>query len=735
MEQGRAFEAKSSQDPIRSIGRQDARRPRLDPVDGIVPRALAIERLDSLRSTPSVFVIAPPGYGKTTLLSRWAVEDGREVTWISLQGTDQDPSRILELLAPALERRTRSVIVLDDAHEIRTHEAWDVIGSVITSMNRGSQLIIAGRMEPSLPLARLVLEGSAARLGPTELALTQTEARILFRVSGVDMSRETFIDIFERTEGWPAALSFAVRHFRGQSVAQVSWSGALEAMIDEYLREEVLAGTSEGDRRFMTETAILERLSPQSCNAILGREDAEEMLAHLSRTNLFLFPLEDDPRSHRWHPLWRRLLLSELRSERPERERELHGLAARWFEDAGELDDAIRHACTAGDYGRAATLIGREALALMARGRTDVIDRWMELIPSEEIGRNASLAAIAGQMAQLSGDQEEARHWISVLEHLPPSAEPLADGRASAISAAAFIKASLGVSGFRAMHEAASAACEIEPSGSSWRAVCKMLDGVALYQLGETEDGIARLEEARALSAVGLPRGHVVVLTELAMAEIDHGEWEQAKANAKQALDEVEGSELRDDPLMAFPYSVFSLVAAYERRPEEARHYAAFAQRFWEVRSSVAFWAQTESMIALGRAFTMLGDLPTARSFAKDARRQATRLGEAPVIYRRLEALEREVTSETALLIVEPLTDAEIRVAEYMSTHLTYREIAERLGLSRNTVKTHLASVYRKLNATTRSEAVVAARAVGLIGDVIDLTSLENEPQMDPRGG
>jgi LuxR family transcriptional regulator, maltose regulon positive regulatory protein len=61
------------------------------------------------------------------------------------------------------------------------------------------------------------------------------------------------------------------------------------------------------------------------------------------------------------------------------------------------------------------------------------------------------------------------------------------------------------------------------------------------------------------------------------------------------------------------------------------------------------------------------------------------------------------------------LTARELTLLELLPTHLSYGQIAERLFLSINTVKTNLKSLYRKLDATSRSEAVEAARCIGLV--------------------
>ena len=61
------------------------------------------------------------------------------------------------------------------------------------------------------------------------------------------------------------------------------------------------------------------------------------------------------------------------------------------------------------------------------------------------------------------------------------------------------------------------------------------------------------------------------------------------------------------------------------------------------------------------------------------------------------------------------LTAAELRLLPYLVTHLTFPEIASRLFLSKNTIKTEAVSIYRKLTASSRSEAIERAIEVGLL--------------------
>ena len=61
------------------------------------------------------------------------------------------------------------------------------------------------------------------------------------------------------------------------------------------------------------------------------------------------------------------------------------------------------------------------------------------------------------------------------------------------------------------------------------------------------------------------------------------------------------------------------------------------------------------------------------------------------------------------------LTTAELRILRFLPTHLSFREIAERVCVSANTVKSQANAIYRKLDVSGRSEAVSKARQLGLL--------------------
>ena len=245
------------------------RRPVLDRLAGGDPRRI-------------VSVVAPPGYGKTTLLAQWAELSGTAFAWVSVEERDNDPKILLSYVAQALDavqpvgRRVFDalataassvpgsvvprlgaafasmtvpvVLVLDDVHLLENRECRDALSILAEHVPPGSRLVLAGRAAPPLRVARLRAEGRLLEVGPADLALTRPEAAALLREAGLALGPDEVAALHQRTEGWPAglylaALYVAAQHLReGGSLGTAADSFAGDdRLVSEYIRAEFLA--------------------------------------------------------------------------------------------------------------------------------------------------------------------------------------------------------------------------------------------------------------------------------------------------------------------------------------------------------------------------------------------------------------------------------------------------------------------------------------------------------------
>jgi LuxR family transcriptional regulator, maltose regulon positive regulatory protein len=273
-----------------------------------VARPFLIERLRGGDRHPIVSVVAPPGYGKTTLLAQWAERNGQAFAWVSVDEADNDPKVLLSYVAEALDAveplgervfdalaspgssvsgsvvprlgsafssmTSPVALVLDDVHLLRNLECRSALSVLADHVPPGSRLALAGRSAPPLRIARLRAEGRLLEIGPGDLSLTPEEASSLLHNVRLALDPDEVAELHRRTEGWPVALYLAALCLReGSSFDQAAVSfGGDDRLVSDYLESEFFARISPQQRAFLTRTAVLERMCGPLCDATLERQ-------------------------------------------------------------------------------------------------------------------------------------------------------------------------------------------------------------------------------------------------------------------------------------------------------------------------------------------------------------------------------------------------------------------------------------------------------------------------------
>lgn len=723
------------------------------PRPGVVPRRGLVKRLQAAQESSLVVIVGPPGYGKTTLLSQWAQADERPFAWVSLDDEDNDEARLLTYLAFALEEvapldppvpRSRElgpaftalalprltqalarranpfVLVIDDVHVLRERKALDLLHIVGQNLPSGCQLVLSGRQLPPVPLSRFLAEDSLVTLDTTQLALTSREGAHLLHAAGLPLGPSEVEILVERTEGWAAALylaALATREARHLGVALnefPSHDGLLATYVKDVVFDELPTDCAE----FMLGTAALDRMCGGLCDAVLGTEGSAERLAELERANLFVMSTNNERTWFRKHRLFADLLLAELRRRDPDGELVQHRRAAEWFDANDDPDAAIEHALGARDDHLAAEIIARNFAVYLTTGRALTARRWIESLPRtvvEDVPRMGSAAALTYAW---SGDSERATHWLMVAERGDGQTSSSPDVRSSRKSPLAIARAALAPDGaFQLLADTtAGHRHELDQEASDWRPFCVFLQGVAHHARGDIDDARRMFHEAAILSVVGQPSVHAWSLAHIAVCDVAEDDWESACRYAERARTEVEHNDLHDCACAATVFATSSLTRAHSREPADARRDAARAAHHLEKLPSPPPWLSVPCRLLLAHTYLLLGDPASARETLPAARRDLARLSEAPLVRRWFEEVSDTASTQRQIATGPPLTAAEIRVLQFLPTHLSFREIADRLHVSRNTVKTQVMSSYRKLGATSRTEAVESAMALSIIG-------------------
>jgi len=720
---------------------------------GFIKRPRLVSRVAEIPDAPLALLVAPAGYGKSTLLIEWEQVDERPFAWVMLDERHNDPvfllgsiarslneiepidervfaalttSRpsfekvVVPRLAEALQARDRPfVLVLDDVHAVTEADALNSLSALTERVPSGSRLALASRTRP-IRLGRLRAHHQLVELDAADLLMTPSEAHQLLRASGVEVSLEAADRLVEKTEGWPAAIylaaAVALRDEDDVSVAIEQFAGD-DRLVADYLREEFLAGLASDDLDFLTRSSVLDRLSGPLCDSVLEREGSGEKLRDLSHSNLLLTPLDRKDEQFRYHALLQQMLEGELNRLGEQPPQELHARAAHWYTENGDVDRAVDHAIRSGRADQAGDLIWANTGPYVAAGREATVRGWVDSFPEEQV-RSTPTLALAMATSEIShGNGGGVEHWTAhALNSLDGQEAPR---RLELEVAATLLRVTAAPSpGIRSMGEEMRGVNAVVPDESPWKSVCCMVEGVAHQLSGEPDAARRLLEEGARRGAVAAPAVGALCLAQLALLALDQDDAARADELASRALKQADRFGLEEEASAAVIFATSALVLRRRGRVKDAVRHVKVSTRMVETFRDLAAWYEAEARITLARALLQLDDATHARAHLMDAGVYMRRVEDAPVLTRWLEdALER--TDQVAASAPWPLTAAELRILHLLPTHLSFREIADRLSVSTSTAKSHARAIYRKLDVSSRAEAVETAQAAGLIHEQV----------------
>jgi LuxR family transcriptional regulator, maltose regulon positive regulatory protein len=717
---------------------------------GLVERTGLVDRLSRARSARFVSVVAPPGYGKTTALSQWAARDGRRFAWISLDHPENDPAVFLTYVAEALNadgtvepevfealtgradslwrsslprlgsalaaRSEPLVLVFDDVHELTDHDCLDALVALLAHVPRGSQLVLSGRTEARVGLPTLRANGELVELGPRALALTDAEAHALLSAAGLDVTETEAAALNEHVEGWAAGLYLAALSSGGDSSSLASFGGD-DRFVTDYLRAEELARVGPDELDFLLQTSVLDRMCGPLCDAVLERDDSARALERLEDENLFVVALDHRRLWFRYHHLFREMLGAELERREPELAATLNRRAASWCEANGEPEVAIEYLTAAGDTDEVARLVTASMFPHYRSGRVSTVERWLALFDDPAVlVRYPAIAVFGVWLHALRGRPDTAERWALTVE-TSESQGPMPDG-SSFEAWASTVRALLCREGIDQMQIDAELATSHLSAKSPWRPPSILLHGMGVLLSGDLDRAEIILgQAAEAAVAEGAVWTGVVACSERALLALERGDLALAESERSRACAFIDDASSADYVVTTILLAVTARLAIAKGQGARARQTLASAQRMRPMLTHALSWFAVQAQLELAKAHLAVSDVRGAATLyheAVDILRRRPRLGT-------LVADAEDVRAKLSTVADQPsgwastLTAAELRLLPLLTTHLSFREIAERLFVSRNTVKTQAISVYRKLDASSRSEAIERAIELGLV--------------------
>jgi LuxR family maltose regulon positive regulatory protein len=611
------------------------------------------------------------------------------------------------------------VLVLDDLHAVANPSCMDVLAALFEYVPAGSQIAISSREEPALPLARWRAHGSVEEIGVPVLRLDEGEAKLLLEAAGVELDASELSELTERTEGWPAGLYLAALSMQAgapSSTSAAGFSGG-DRFVSEYFRSELLSRLPAAEAQFLKYTSVLDRMSGGLCDAVLETTRSVDTLESLERRNCFVVPLDRQGEWYRYHHLFGQLLRKELERSEPDILPELNRRAMAWCIANDLPEAAVVYGHAAGETDTVASLVDALVLPLYYDGRMETVEEWLGWFGDDELVRYPALAVYGGWIRALTGRPADAERWLALAEGAT-STLPLSDGSTTIEPWVATLRAQMMGDGVEeALANADLALDQLSPE-SSWIPDALLIQGVARALLGATdratEDLTAAVDKGIAIGAVDVV---FVAGAQLALLAAKQGAWGEAGQRARAAQALVDESGLGDYSSSALAHVASARVALHEARAEDARAALTRAHRLRPELDHGLPWLTIQVGLELVRAHLALAEAGAARTILTETEQvlevrphMGSLIEDARELHERVAA-----TSGSGGAWAMSLTGAELRLLPFLSTHLMFPEIASRLFISRNTVKSEAVSIYRKLGVSSRSEAIERAVEVGLL--------------------
>jgi LuxR family maltose regulon positive regulatory protein len=478
------------------------------------------------------------------------------------------------------------------------------------------------------------------------------------------------------------------------------------------MESEFLAQIPADDRVFLTRSAALERMSAAICEATLDLAGAAATLAVLAESNMLLVPLDRRGQWYRYHHLFGEMLRAELERREPGMMSAIRRRAASWCLANDMPEDAIDYSIAAEDTETAARLVEQIGLRMYWHGQRETLDRWIRWLDQRDaISAHPIIAVIASFLCSSTVRPSEALRWADLLDQWQ-FVDPDWRGDRTTEAFTALLRAQLCRHGDEQMRRDLDEAAE---KFAAVRVETPNLDiyhGLACILAGESDDADGFFQDAvRVAEKSDLQEVLACALFERSMLAMARGDWTEARGFADQLRTVVK----RPGAEEAFVWVAQARVAAHERDFTSARDALARAQPLRPLIATPHLAVQLR--IELARAYLGLADFTGARTMMREAQEILERRPNLGTFVTEVGDISSKLSEHLGRSTVGPsaLTTAELRLLPMLCTHLTVKEIAAELYVSRNTINSQMQSIYRKLDANKRSEAVTRARELHLV--------------------
>ena len=504
---------------------------------GLIAREELAERMARALEGRLVAVIAGAGYGKTTALARALERGPYPFVWCSCDDR-LDPSLLLDHLLTGLAGPIPGfgagvrlsgppgaqlgalaneiaatvaddvVLVLDDTHALPV-ASQDILSQLVRDLPPQVHFAFASRTPLPFPLGRLRTSG-VHEFGERDLALRSGEAADLLATATPGLSELQVREIVERSEGWAAGLILAAQAAEAGAAPS---RGIGEDEVFDYMAEEVFEAQSPDLQRFLLDTALFDRFTPELAGEGTGRPDAAEVCRSLVRHHLFTVRLDSEGRWFRYHHLLRAFLLRRCGEEGDESLRGRHRRAAAAWMAVGGPAEAIGHLIVARDFTSAAEVLEPIVEQMINSPQAGAVAEWLDAMPEGTTDGHPGLILAEGSLPLNQGLFDEALEALErALQRLLVLGQH--DRAAVAVFRMLLTHHASGVGHDRGIAVGETYLPQIDPAARMLPVVRVLLAGSYGWagRFGEAESELAAAEQSPAASAFAALPAYVTIV-------------------------------------------------------------------------------------------------------------------------------------------------------------------------------------------------------------------------------
>ncbi|WP_223067718.1 LuxR C-terminal-related transcriptional regulator [Paenibacillus caui] len=423
-----------------------------------VLRSRLIGKLDRGLAGKLTLILAPAGFGKTTLAAEWIRQSKLPAAWVSLDARDNAGARLWRYIAAAigtvrpgflaevmpvlsslqlggyehglilflnaLSRLDGSLVLcLDDFHTIENERLLQGMAYFIEYLPPQIHLCLLSRSGPGIPLSRLEARQMAVRIEEEDLRFTEEEGISFLHAHQPLLDEEQAALLVRRTEGWITGLKLAALSLQreGEPAKFTRTFAGDNRHIRQFLMEEIFLTLPVSQKEFLLKTSILKRWNASLCHAVTGDADSRQQIDQLEKSRLFVISLDPAGAWYRYHHLFSDFLQQQLKGSRGEEVPKLYEAAGNWCLAEGLEEEAVEYFLLGGHFTQAVVLMEKMASGVVG-WEWSSLGKWLSVIPTDRLLRhpvlffsyvNSLVAEDAGDIAAAERLMKLAEEWLA----------------------------------------------------------------------------------------------------------------------------------------------------------------------------------------------------------------------------------------------------------------------------------------------------------------------------------